>query len=221
MLLYDSHPQYLFHIYDTVVENNLPFPHAGIAYSEDVESDTIRRASRFGCDSIEIFHLKVWHNDTIHFDTLICDTILPITWHGIDFVSDSTHITRLPNVHGADSLIILSLVTIPCTGPTPPATPDTSLIDTNTIWVPNVFTPDRHNNQEFFVKGNNLLDVEVLIFHRWGTFVTRFDGLTETWDGTKDGKPCPSGAYVYKIIYHFQSEPLIKKEVVGTVVLLR
>ena len=217
------HPEYIYDIYESVVENDLPFSHAGVAHYEDVESDTIRRASRYGCDSIEIFHLKVWHNDTITFDTLICDTLLPFTWHGIEFVSDSTHIIRLPNMHGADSLIIVTLVTIPCTIPEPPpsAIPDSSVIDTNTIWIPNVFTPDRNANREFLIKGNNLLDAEILIFHRWGTFVTRFDGLTESWDGTKDGKPCPSGAYVYKIIYHFQSEPLIKKVMVGTVVLLR
>ena len=224
-VLYDTlcttvrlHPEYLYDVYESVVENDLPFSHAGVAHYEDVEGDTIRRASRFGCDSIEVFHLKIWRNDSIFFDTLICDTLLPIQWHGIDFSYDSTHIIRLTNIHGADSLIFVTLSTIHCTRP---PRPDTAIVDTNTIWVPNVFTPDRHDNREFIIKGNNLLDVEVLIFHRWGAFVTRFDGLTQTWDGTKDGKPCPSGAYVYKITYHSQTEPLIKKVIVGTVVLLR
>ena len=224
-ILYDTlcttirlHPEYLYDIYESVVENNLPFVHAGIAYSEDVDGDTIRHHTRFGCDSLEILHLKVWHNDTTYFDTLICDTLLPVRWHGVNFIYDSTHIFHLTNIHGADSLVIVTLSTIHCA---PPPRPDTARVDTNTIWIPNIFTPDRHNNRQFLIKGNNLLDVEVLIFHRWGAFITRFDGLTESWDGTQDGKPCPSGAYVYKIIYHFQSEPLIKKVMVGTVVLLR
>ena len=155
---------------------------------------------------------------TIFFDTLVCDTLLPLQWHGINFQHDSTHIFHLTNIHGADSLVVVTLTTIHCS---PPPTPDTSLVDTNTIWVPNVFTPDRHNNRAFLIQGRGLHDVEVLIFHRWGGFVTRFNGLTETWDGTLNGKPCPTGAYVYKITYHTISEPVIKKVIVGTVLLLR
>ena len=212
------HPEYLYHVYETVVANSLPFAHAGMAYYHDVVGDTIARVSTFGCDSIEVFHLKVWHNDTIFFDTLVCDTLLPIQWHGINFQHDSTHIFHLTNIHGADSLVVVTLTTIHCS---PPPTPDTSLVDTNTIWVPNVFTPDRRNNRAFLIQGRGLHDVEVLIFHRWGGFVTRFNGLTETWDGTLNGKPCPTGAYVYKITYHTISEPVIKKVIVGTVLLLR
>ena len=93
--------------------------------------------------------------------------------------------------------------------------------DSSTLWVPNIFTPDRQDNREFLIYGTNLLDAEVAIFHRWGMFLTRFDGLTETWDGTHNGKPCPTGAYVYKITYHTLSEPFATKTAVGTVVLLR
>jgi gliding motility-associated-like protein len=29
--------------------------------------------------------------------------------------------------------------------------------------------------------------------------LAHFDGLTEEWDGTYDGKPLPQGAYVYYV----------------------
>ena len=212
------HPKYLYHVYDTVTESSLPYRHAGRTYTSDVEGDTIWLFSSHRCDSVEVFHLKIWYNDTVSFDTTICDTLLPFMWHDIRFIYDSTVVIHDTNIHGADSIVYYTLSTTHCRRP--PA-PDISVIDTNTLWIPNVFTPDRNSNRVFFIKGNNLLDAEVVIFHRWGNFVTRFDGLTEYWDGTVDGKPCPSGAYVYKIIYHFQSEPLIKKEAIGTVVLLR
>ena len=93
--------------------------------------------------------------------------------------------------------------------------------DSSTLWVPNIFTPDRQDNREFLMHGTNLLDAEVAIFHRWGMILTRFDGLTESWNGTHNGKPCPTGAYVYKITYHTRSEPFSTKTAVGTVVLLR
>ena len=103
---------------------------------------------------------------------------------------------------------------------------DTSIVpsshpDSSTLWVPNIFTPDRQDNREFLIRGTNLLDAEVSIYHRWGMFLTRFNGLTETWNGTHKGKPCPTGAYVYKITYHTLSEPSVAKTAVGTVVLLR
>ena len=211
------HENYMHDTFDTVVENDLPFIHGGVRYWSDVLGDTVYRASHYGCDSVEAFHLKVWWNDSVGFDTVICDTLLPYTWHGIDFVSDSSDIQLYQNIHGADSLIITSLHTVPCA----PFVPEPSDIDTNAIWIPNVFTPDYYCNRVFQIKGCNLSEVEVLIFHKWGMFVTRFNGLTESWDGTKDGKPCPSGAYVYKVTYHTLSEPTATKTAVGTVVLLR
>ena len=211
------HPEYFYDYYDTVAESDLPFNHGGIAYTTDVLGDTIRRSTRYGCDSIEVFHLKVWRNDTTVFDTVICDTLLPYTWHGIEFISDSIDIQHLTNSHGDDSIVITSLYTIPCSIPGP----EPSEIDTNTIWIPNIFTPERNDNKLFQIIGHNLAKAEVVIFHRWGMFVTRFDGLTESWDGTKKGKPCPSGTYVYKVTYSTKDEPNVVKTAVGTVTLLR
>jgi hypothetical protein len=49
------------------------------------------------------------------------------------------------------------------------------------------------------------------------------DDLTQGWDGKKNGKECPVGAYVYRITFQIEGVPGVEGEqlVVGTVVLVR
>lgn len=89
------------------------------------------------------------------------------------------------------------------------------------IWAPNVFTPGRETNNRFVVFGDNIERAEVDIYTRTGAWVCTFDGLTESWDGTKDGVPLKQEAYVYKITYSDIYRPEVILTKVGTVLLLR
>lgn len=98
---------------------------------------------------------------------------------------------------------------------------DTILFHHFGLWAPNVFTPGQESNKLFVIKSSNLASMEVFIFNRRGEYICTFDGLTEGWDGTKQGHFCPQGAYVYLIKYRNRIRPDEVHQKKGTVLLLR
>ena len=213
------HPDYFSAIYDTCVENSLPYMDYGRILYSDVENDTLKLQSVYGCDSVNVLSLKVWYNENHTYDTTVCDTLLPFFWRGVLFPYDSIVTYRQHNVHGADSVVVLNFHTMHC--PRVPEEPMPS-VDTFAIWVPNVFTPDiAGENCRFriFCSGD-IAEAKVAVYHRWGVFVVDFDGLTQSWDGTMDGTPCEQGTYVYRIKYRKKGD-VGENVLAGTVTLLR
>jgi hypothetical protein len=49
------------------------------------------------------------------------------------------------------------------------------------------------------------------------------DDISNGWDGTKNGKPCPEGVYVYRITFNVEGIPGAEEEktIVGTVLIVR
>lgn len=72
------------------------------------------------------------------------------------------------------------------------------------VFIPNTFTPDGDGmNENFTVGGFGLVDIEMLIFNRWGDNIFRQTGLlpmTKGWDGTHKNTDCQQDVYGYKII---------------------
>lgn len=90
------------------------------------------------------------------------------------------------------------------------------------LYVPNVFTPNLEGeNSHFGIYGSNILSAEVVIYKRNGDWVCTFDGLTEKWDGTKDGIELPQESYVYLIHYTTIQAPREVHTKKGSVLLLR
>lgn len=84
------------------------------------------------------------------------------------------------------------------------------------IYVPNAFSPDGDNTNDVFqVMGRNLGHITIEIYNRWGQMVFEAPHLTEPWDGTFRGKPCPIGTYVYQL----KVDDLITQA--GTITLVR
>ena len=213
------YPNYWTERFDTCVQPNLPVNYHGDLLYSDVPGDTVNYSSAYGCDSVEIYHLKVWYNDTLRFDTIVCDTLLPFLWRGVRFTHDSVVTHRHTNCHGADSIVVLTFNTVHCPRPVVPPVPRE---DTTLLWIPNVFTPGRSDNNVFKIFSNDIVGATVKIFDRWGGLITKFDGLTQSWDGTTDsGHPCPQGAYVYKIDYRTRFASTEQHTATGTVTLLR
>lgn len=96
----------------------------------------------------------------------------------------------------------------------------------NSVYVPNTFTPNDNNlNDTFNIKGENIKERVLVIFNRWGDQIFRSDAPATGWDGKdqRSGKSCPEGVYVYQIRIVFDTFGAVKKEesLVGHVYLYR
>jgi len=72
-----------------------------------------------------------------------------------------------------------------------------------TVDIPNVFTPNGDNENDFFklIKVENLLHLEIIILNRWGNVVFESTDLNFNWNGKLHnvGEKCTEGTYFYKI----------------------
>ncbi|WP_343606677.1 PKD domain-containing protein [Fluviicola sp.] len=70
-------------------------------------------------------------------------------------------------------------------------------------YVPNSFTPDGNEVNNYFVPvfspGFDIKDFSFLIFNRWGEIVFESKDMYTGWDGTYAGTICKEGIYTYKI----------------------
>ena len=140
------------------------------------------------------------------------DTLLWID--GEEYYNDSVSPTvTLLTSEGCDSTVRLVIKIIP--------RPFEDHQDSAVLWVPNAFMPDEQSNNVFKIFSNYILEMHVWIFDRGGAVVTDFDGLTDFWDGTREGRKCMQGCYVYLVEYRTVSMPDYIQRTKGTVLLLR
>ena len=99
-------------VYDTIVENQLPYHINGLTFNEPgVQVATLQ--TQDGCDSIVTVHLFVHHNVTAEADSVICDNALPLVWNGVTFTQSDTQTVALTAHTGADSLLTMNLFVNP------------------------------------------------------------------------------------------------------------
>lgn len=91
----------------------------------------------------------------------------------------------------------------------------------SSIFAPNAFTPDEATNRTFSIFCNGVIEYELRIYTRQGILVCQSVMGDEPWDGTKNGKPCPQGGYVWVARYRSVSDPLNWHYEKGTVMLMR
>lgn len=69
-------------------------------------------------------------------DTTVCDTLLPYTWHGLEWAKDGTKEQMTKDIHGADSVYsAYTLSTMHCPYPPLSISRDTTICDTVTLFV--------------------------------------------------------------------------------------
>jgi len=92
------------------------------------------------------------------------------------------------------------------------------------IHLPNAFTPDGDGRNDIFMaKGENIAEFRMFIYDRWGTLLFESNSMTDGWDGTFRGEPCPDGIYVWIVRSGGTNadEKYENSDMQGTVVLLR
>ena len=93
---------------------------------------------------------------------------------------------------------------------------------TNTVIVPNAFSPNNDGlNDIFHLNGYNIDKVDLFIYDRWGN--KKFEALqipyTDGWDGYYKGGHCPLAVYVYHAVVYFYDGTTEKRK--GNVTLIR
>ena len=70
------------------------------------------------------------------------------------------------------------------------------------VYIPTSFTPNGDGvNDLYTVKGVYIDEYIIEIYNRWGQLFYTSTDIKEYWDGTINGIPVPTGAYVYLVRY--------------------
>jgi gliding motility-associated-like protein len=88
------------------------------------------------------------------------------------------------------------------------------------ILIPNLFSPNGDGaNDVFSIFGNNIREVSLKIFNRWGEKVFEADNIYNGWDGTYKSVAQPSDVYTYIVdIVFLDNQKMFKS---GTITLVR
>lgn len=96
-------------VYDTVVENELPYQFNGHTYTSD-SVDRVVVTNSMGCDSVIDYRLTVlWNVDTTVYDTICESELTTFSWNDSIFDSSGIKTTTLLSSLGADSTVIMNL----------------------------------------------------------------------------------------------------------------
>ncbi|MEM7297920.1 MAG: gliding motility-associated C-terminal domain-containing protein, partial [Bacteroidota bacterium] len=103
--------------------------------------------------------------------------------------------------------------------------PDTTALDIcilppTPLFIPDIFSPNGDgNNDILFVRGAGIVEINFMIYDRWGEQVFVSTNPDFGWDGQFRGKPSPSGVYVYHLTVALNSG--IRQTLKGDITLIR
>jgi gliding motility-associated-like protein len=90
----------------------------------------------------------------------------------------------------------------------------------NIVFIPNIFSPNSDGaNDILYVRGENIKEVSLSIYDRWGEKVFESNDKAKGWDGNFKGKPCPAEVYVYYVNVTFNNGAVEQKK--GNITLVR
>ena len=114
-------------IYDTIVENNIPYTFDGITFDTaitDFDEQIITHSAVNGCDSVVHYFLHVHRNVAVTADSSICQNTLPFVWNDVTFDTATatdfggclmTTTTTITAHTGADSVLTMNVIVMPNT----------------------------------------------------------------------------------------------------------
>ena len=95
-------------IYDTILQNDLPYPLNDNLYYAEGDYEQVRM-NLAGCDSTITLHLTVLYNVRTELDTTVCDSQLPVIWNGFSIVEAGTDSVIYEAANGVDSVVVMTV----------------------------------------------------------------------------------------------------------------
>jgi len=90
------------------------------------------------------------------------------------------------------------------------------------VYLPNSFTPNHDGvNEQWAWQTNNVLDIEVLIWNRWGELIFKSTDLNGYWDGSVNNGNHYSLNGIYPYIFRFKNEKGLWQELNGNILIMR
>jgi gliding motility-associated-like protein len=121
-------------------------------------------------------------------------------WDFSDSYSDSTHgpIAHRFNSGGVYGVCLYVMTVHGCIDTT---CQDIVVGESESLYIPNAFSPNADGINDYFkVYCTGIIEMDVIIYDRWGVKVYEYNTVEGKWDGWHNGQPSPEDVYVYKVI---------------------
>lgn len=121
---------------------------------------------------------------------------------GLDFGDGHTSFEFSPqHAYGDTGWYDVSLIVVNSFGCRDSAYDKVYIAPITTFFIPNAFTPNNDgHNEEFDIKGINIINYTLMIHDRWGELI--YEGENHGWDGRVKGKSVQAkqDVYVYTVV---------------------
>ena len=197
--------------YDTVCQgatyNSYGFLLTSAETANILDTTLTRIASAAGCENEITLYLTLLAPDVVEIEEHARQNFV---WNGVTYTENGVYTQRFNNIYGCDSTVILTL--------TLDGNQD-SESDTNTLSLPNAFTPTRDGKNEIFLPvfsyPDEIEEFSMEIYNRWGSLLFRSEEITFGWDGAN------AMAGVYAVVVRYKTRSEKAKTVKGTVTVVR
>jgi gliding motility-associated-like protein len=173
---------------------------------------TTPEAWKYTPTSIDSFQVS---SIPFHLEPIVPGEKISYTWYtGSDYLAEGQSVTVAPK-ETTQYKVIATL----CSGE--------KFTDSLTVFVipniPNAFSPNGDGiNDKFNIVGippENITRFNIEIYDRWGQMVFHSDDIQDSWDGKRDGMPCPVGVYAWVMYWEDNNKTKITNK--GTITLVR
>ncbi len=91
------------------------------------------------------------------------------------------------------------------------------------VWIPNTFSPngDNTNDEYILYSEKDVVEVEFLIYNRWGEQVYKGTNLADAWDGTYEGEQLDPDVYGYCVRWTCPGDGTTEYLKTGNITLIR
>jgi gliding motility-associated-like protein len=147
--------------------------------------------NQFGCDSTYTLDLKVIDTSIVFQEFLLCEGD-SIQVGNVYYAKFGNYTNLLQSITGCDSTLNIKIK---------PAGEEYCEDKYCRMYIPNVFTPNGDNQNDFFeVKTNVATLTQLEIYDRWGNLQYQENSNNPKWDGTSDrGGTVEVGVYLYVV----------------------